>query len=83
MNDNLRRHLQDLTLGAEDEPVFLPAVVCNQEASANRFTIIRITVNPRKQHIRTLIGHMPKLWGFGNSVIGRIVGSHKFQFVCQ
>ncbi|XP_024009608.1 uncharacterized protein LOC112084606 [Eutrema salsugineum] len=83
MGDNVHRRLQDLSLGVEDEPIALPASVCNQAASANRYAIISATVNARKQHLRTLIGHMPRLWGFGNNVIGRIVGQNQFQFVFQ
>lgn len=55
--------------------------VCNQAASANRFCIIGVPVNPTKQHLRALIGQMPKLWGLAGSVSGRVVENNKFQFI--
>ncbi|XP_024014631.1 uncharacterized protein LOC112088519 [Eutrema salsugineum] len=83
MSDFIRRNLQDLNLGANDEAISLPPDLCVQAASANRFTLVGTTVNPRKQPLRPMLSHMPRLWGLGNAVIGRIVGPNCFQFIFQ
>ncbi|CAA7031428.1 unnamed protein product [Microthlaspi erraticum] len=81
MSDSIGRRIQDLTLGAEDAPISLSVAVCNQAASANRFCLIGAPVNPSRQNLRALIGQMPRFWGLGGSVVGRILENNQFQFV--
>jgi len=65
MSDKLRKSVQDLTLGIDDEPVALTPEFCSQAAHVNRFSLVVTTVNPRKQNLRALIGQMPRVWGLG------------------
>jgi len=62
MSDKLRKSVQDLTLGIDDEPVALTPEFCSQAAHVNRFSLVVTTVNPRKQNLRALIGQMPRVW---------------------
>ncbi|RID58377.1 hypothetical protein BRARA_F01681 [Brassica rapa] len=81
MADNLRRAIQDLTLGAEDEPVPLSATVCNEARRANQFSLMVRPIIPRKQNIRALTTALPRMWGLSGIISGRIVERRKLQFV--
>ncbi|CAE5960416.1 unnamed protein product [Arabidopsis arenosa] len=83
MSDRLRKSVQDLSLGIDDEPVSLSVEFCSQAALVNRFSLVVTTVNPRKQNLRALIGQMPKVWGFPNSCVGRILDKWRVQFKFQ
>lgn len=80
MSDYLRKSVQDLDLGIDDEPITLSLEIVSQAASVNRFSLIVTTVNPRKQNLRALIGQMPRVWGLTDSCVGRIMGQGKVQF---
>ncbi|CAE6009591.1 unnamed protein product [Arabidopsis arenosa] len=83
MSDYLRKSIQDLDLGIDETPVSLPPEFCARAAIANRFSLVVTTVNPRKQNLRALIGQMPRVWGFADSCVGRILGQGRVQFVFQ
>jgi len=83
MSDRLRKSVQDLTLGIDDEPVALTPEFCSRAAHVNRFSVVVTTVNPRKQNLRALIGQMPRVWGFPDSCVGRILDKGKVQFKFQ
>ncbi|CAA7047373.1 unnamed protein product [Microthlaspi erraticum] len=59
MADNLRRQIQDLDLGAHDEPVLLPVDFVEQAAAENRFILIGRPTMPRRQNLRSLIAVLP------------------------
>jgi len=83
MNEVLRKSVQDLDLGIDDIPIALSPEFVSQAAAVNRFSLIVTTVNPRKQNLRALICQMPKVWGFADHCVGRIVGQGKVQFKFQ
>ena len=83
MSDRLRKSVQDLNLGIDDEPVALTSEFCSQAAYVNRFSLVVTTVNPRKQNLRALIGQMPRVWGFPDSCVGRIIDKGRVQFKFQ
>lgn len=80
MSDKLRKSVQDLSLGIDDEPVAMPPEFCYQAAHVNRFSVVVTTVNPRKQNLRALIGQMPRVWGLPESCVGRILDRGRVQF---
>lgn len=81
MAENIRRALQDIDLGANDDPIPLPIDVVNQAAAENRFIIMGRPVMPRRQNLRSIVSAMPRLWGQAGLVHGRIVEGRRFQFV--
>ncbi|XP_033146751.1 uncharacterized protein LOC117133780 [Brassica rapa] len=81
MADNIRRSLQDINFGAEDEPFVLPSDVVRQAEEENRFILIGRPVMPRKQNLRAIVATMPRNWGFDGVVRGRIIEHRRFQFV--
>lgn len=81
MAENIRRSLQDINLGADDEPFVLPADVVRQVEEENRFILIGRPVMPRKQNLRAIVASMPRSWGFEGLVRGRIIEHRRFQFV--
>ncbi|EOA15813.1 hypothetical protein CARUB_v10007348mg, partial [Capsella rubella] len=81
MSDYVRKSLQNLDLGINDEPVPLPSVLCGNAANANRFSLIVSVVNPKKQNLRAIVNQMPKIWGFMNECRGRILGNGKVLFI--
>lgn len=83
MGDNLRQKMQKITLGVDDEPVALPPSMCIQAAESNRFSLVVVPLNPRKQNLRAMIGQLPRVWGVDNSVVGRIIAPNKVQFIFQ
>ncbi|XP_024016377.1 uncharacterized protein LOC112089854 [Eutrema salsugineum] len=81
MADNLRRAVQDLDLGVEDEPFALPADVLHQAAYENRFVLWGRATNPRRQNIRSIIANMPRIWSLEGLIFGRIIEGNRFQFI--
>ncbi|XP_024004977.1 uncharacterized protein LOC112082109 [Eutrema salsugineum] len=81
MGDNLQRAVQDLDLGVEDEPFALPEMVVNQAAAENRFIIVGRPTIPRRQNLRSIIANLPRMWGYGGLIHGRIIAGGQFQFV--
>ncbi|XP_009140527.1 uncharacterized protein At4g02000-like [Brassica rapa] len=81
MADNLRRAIQDLNLGIDDDPVPLSAAVCNEARRVNQFSLIGRPSMQTKQNVRALLTSLPKMWGLPGLISGRIVDRRKFQFV--
>ncbi|RID49757.1 hypothetical protein BRARA_H00535 [Brassica rapa] len=81
MADNIRRAMQDITLGSEDPPFVLPAEVVRQAEEENRFILVGRPVMPRRQNLRALLATMPRNWGFEGLVRGRLIEGRRFQFV--
>ncbi|RID79473.1 hypothetical protein BRARA_A02209, partial [Brassica rapa] len=81
MADNIRRAMQDITLGSEDPPFVLPAEVVRQAEEENRFILVDRPVMPRRQNLRALLATMPRNWGFEGLVRGRLIEGRRFQFV--
>lgn len=80
MGENLRRGIQNITLGADDPPVLLPTNVINEAVAENRFVLIGRPVMPRRQNIRAIIATLPRSWGY-EGIQGRLVECRRFQFV--
>lgn len=80
MTERMMNRLQNLTLGITDEPITLPAEVCDEAASSTPFSIVAMRLNPRKQNLRALALQLPRLWGVADSVNGRVIGPDKVQF---
>lgn len=81
MGDNLRRAVQDINLGVDDEPFALPEDVVAQAAAENRFILIGRPVIPRRQNLHSIVASMPRSWGQAGFVHGRIVAGNQFQFI--
>lgn len=78
MADNIDRAMQDIDLGADDEPIQLPSEVLNQAAAKNRFILIGQPVMPRRQNLRSIVAVMPRVWGQSGIVHGRIIEGRRF-----
>lgn len=61
MADNLRRAIQDLTLGLEDEPVALSIDVCTEARRATQFSLMGRPTILRKQNLRGLMTILPRM----------------------
>ncbi|WZZ08921.1 hypothetical protein YC2023_094842 [Brassica napus] len=81
MADNLRRAIQDLSLGIDDAPVTLSAAVCSEARRVNQFSLMGRPTMQTKQNIRALLTSLPKMWGIPGLITGRLVERRKFQFV--
>lgn len=81
MADNIRRAVQNLDLGVDDEPYILPADVVEQAAAENQFMIIGRPIMPRHQNLRSIIANLPRIWGQAGLIHGHIIASQRFQFV--
>ncbi|EOA23139.1 hypothetical protein CARUB_v100038640mg, partial [Capsella rubella] len=81
MADNLRRQVQDIDLGADDDPVAIPANLVANAVAENRFVLMGRPVFPRRQNLRAIIASMPRVWGQSGLVHGRILGGNQFQFI--
>lgn len=81
MGDNLRRAVQDINLGADDEPIALPEDLLAQAAAENRFILMGQPVMPRRQNLCSIVASMPRTWGQSGLVHGRIVPGNQFQFI--
>ncbi|EOA32199.1 hypothetical protein CARUB_v10015455mg [Capsella rubella] len=78
---SLRKSLQELDLGINDEPVSLPLDLCGRAASQNRFSLIVTVVNPAKQNLRAIVGQMPRIWGVADACTGRVLGNGQALFI--
>lgn len=47
IGDNLRRAVQDLNLGVNDEPIALPEDIVNQAVAENRFILFRASCDSK------------------------------------
>lgn len=81
MSETMMNRLQNLTFGITDEPIVLLAEVLDEAASLNPFMVMVMRLNPRKQNLRALALQFPRLWGVADSVIGRVIGPDKIQFL--
>lgn len=81
MADNLRRAVQDINLGVDDEPFALPEEIVNQAVAENRFILFGRHVIPRRQNLRSIVASMPRIWGQASLVHGRIIEGCQFQFI--
>ncbi|XP_024014312.1 uncharacterized protein LOC112088241 [Eutrema salsugineum] len=81
MADNLRRAIQDINLGSEDEPVSLPVEVCNEAVRVNQFSLMGRPLIPRKQNIRAILTAFPRMWGLQGIISGRLIERRLYQFV--
>lgn len=70
MADNIHRAMQDIDLGADDDPIPLPPEVLNQAAAENRFIIIGQPVMLRRQNLWSIVAVMPRVWGQSGIVHG-------------
>lgn len=78
MADNLRRAMQEIYLGADDEPIQLPVDVVNQAAAENRFIIMGRPTIPRRQNLRSIVAALPRAWGQAGIIHGRIIEDCRF-----
>lgn len=83
MADKLRRQMQEIALGIEEEVINLPYELCEEAFSETRFSLVVKPVNPKKQNLRAMLGTLPRLWGVGDEVTGRILENKKIQFLFQ
>jgi len=83
MADNLQRQLQDIALGIQEEAINLPIKICDEALQETQFSFIAKPVNPRKQNLRAMLSALPRLWGVGEEVVGRILENQKIQFLFQ
>lgn len=83
MADKIRRQMQEITLGIEDEAINLPTALCEEALNETRFSLIVKPVNPRKQNLRAMLSALPRLWGVSEEVNGRILENRKIQFLFQ
>lgn len=74
--------MQNISLGIEDEPVALTPSVGVQVATINRFSLVVVPINPRKQNHRAMINQFPRVWGV-DSVVGCIIAANHIQFIFQ
>ncbi|EOA25582.1 hypothetical protein CARUB_v10018929mg, partial [Capsella rubella] len=81
MSDYVRKSLQNLDLGINDEPVPLPSDLCGRAVNANRFSLIVSVVNPKKQNLRAIVNQMLKIWGFVDDCRGRVLGDGRVLFI--
>ena len=81
MADNLRRAVQEINLRADDEPIALPAAVVERAAAENRFILLGRPVMPRRQNLHSIVAYMPRVWGQGGLIHGRIIPGDHFQFI--
>lgn len=83
MSDYLRKQMQDIALGIQDDVVNLPVDLCEEAIHETRFSLIAKPVNPRKQNLRAMLNALPRLWGVGEEVVSRILENRKIQFIFQ
>lgn len=78
MADNICRALQDIDLGANDDPIPLPVEVVNQNAAETPFIIVGRHVMPRKQNLQSIVTDMPRLWCQAGLFHGRVIEGRRF-----
>lgn len=81
MADNLRKAVQEINLGVDDEPFALPEEIVNQAVAENRFILFGRPVMPRRQNLRSIVASMPRIWGQAGFVHGRLMEGRQFQFI--
>lgn len=81
MTDGIRRAMQDIDLGVNDEPFVLPQAMVQQAAAENRFILVGRPAMPRRQNLRAIITAMPRTWGSEGIVRGRTTEGRRFKFV--
>lgn len=60
MADNLRRALQDINFGANDDLVSLPIEVCDGAVRVNKFSLMGMPLIPRKQNLKRIAAPLPR-----------------------
>ncbi|KFK40962.1 hypothetical protein AALP_AA2G067000 [Arabis alpina] len=73
MADNIRRAIQDLNLGVDDEPIALPHAVCSAAIRVNQFSLMGRALMPRHQNLRALVNTLPRNWGLSRLISGRMI----------
>ncbi|XP_018458408.1 uncharacterized protein LOC108829243 [Raphanus sativus] len=81
MSDRIRKQLQEITLGIEDDVVDLPHDICAAAIEENRYALVGKPLNPRKQNLREMLSALPRLWGVADEVAGRVIEHHRVQFL--
>ncbi|XP_013679415.1 uncharacterized protein LOC106383911 [Brassica napus] len=81
MTDRVRKQLQDITLGIEDDVVDLPLDLVAEAEEETQFALIGKPLNPRKQKIRGMMSALPRLWGVADKIAGRVLENNKVQFL--
>ncbi|KAG7599472.1 Reverse transcriptase domain [Arabidopsis suecica] len=81
MADKIRRQLQEIALGIEDETINLPVELCEEAIKETRYSLVTKPVNLRKQNLRAMLTTLPRLWGVSEEVNGRILENKKIQFL--
>ncbi|XP_020891624.1 uncharacterized protein LOC110231106 [Arabidopsis lyrata subsp. lyrata] len=81
MADNLRRAVQEINLGADEEPFVIPEEIVARAEAVNRYILLGRPVMPRRQNLRSIVASMPRIWGQSGLVHGRIIPGNQFQFV--
>ncbi|KAG7563830.1 hypothetical protein ISN44_As10g005970 [Arabidopsis suecica] len=83
MADKIRRQLQEIALGIDDEIINLPSELCEEAINETRFSLVAKPVNARKQNLRAMLTTLPRLWGVSEEVTGQILENRKIQFLFQ
>lgn len=83
MADTIRKQMQEIALGIQDEVINLPVELWDEAINETRFSLIAKPVNPKKQNLRAMLNALPRLWGVGDEVVGRILENRKVQFLFQ
>lgn len=81
--DSIRKQLQDISLGVDDEIINLPFELCEDAIQETQFSLLAKPVNFRKQNLHAMLNALPRLWGVGDEVTGRILENRKVQFLFQ
>ncbi|XP_019086564.1 PREDICTED: uncharacterized protein LOC109126986 [Camelina sativa] len=81
MADKIRRQMQEIALGIEDDAITLLVDLCEEAIQETRFSLIVKPVNLRKQNLRAMLSTLPRLWGVPDEVSGRIMENKKIQFL--
>lgn len=80
MFDTVRKQLQEISLGLEDDAIKLHVELCEEAVKETRYSLVVKPVNPRKQNLHAMLSALPRLWGVGDEVTGRILENKKFSF---
>ncbi|KAG7568132.1 Winged helix DNA-binding domain superfamily [Arabidopsis thaliana x Arabidopsis arenosa] len=59
MADKIRRQLQEIDLGIEEEAINLPTELCEEAVNETRFSLIVKPVNTRRQNLRAMLNAPP------------------------
>lgn len=83
MAERIRKQLQEITLGINDEAISVSFDLSEEAVNETKYSIVVKPVNPRKQNLRAMLNALPRLWGVGDEVAGRILENKKIQFIFQ